>query len=187
MVDQNPIGPEEQKALQEAGEQIKHVMKAAKVAAFNRWSIGLFAGVSLLFGLFSLTSLIIGVGLAVVARNEFKGRTAVRALDVEGLELLWRNQIGFLVLIVGYCLWSIYSVTARPDPQMVELTDLLGSDTGQLVQELTQLVYVAVIIGTLIFQGLNARFYKVRIPALKTYLDDTPAWIVDVQRATALD
>jgi hypothetical protein len=70
---------------------------------------------------------------------------------------------------------------------MVELTDLLGSDTGQLVQELTQLVYVAVIMGTVIFQGLNARFYKVRIPTLKAYLDDTPGWIVDVQRATALD
>jgi hypothetical protein len=187
MTEREPIGPEEQAALQAAGEQIRHVMKATKVAAFNGWSVGFFAGVSLLFGLFSFTSLVIGIGLGIVAWNEFRGRKQLRALQPSGLELLWRNQVGFMALIIVYCLWSIYSVTARPDPGMTELTDLLGSGTGDLVRDLTILVYAVVIVVTALFQGLNARFYKVRVEQLENYLEETPQWILDVQRASVID
>jgi len=181
-----PLGPEQRAALEEAAERARAIVGAAKIATFNGWSIGFFAVVSLLFGLFSLTSLVIGIGLAIVARNEFKGGAAVRALNPEGPELLWRNQVGFMSLIGLYCLWSIYQVTANPDPQMVELTDLLGGDTQELVQQLSVLLYVAVLVVTGIFQGLNARYYHRRVAMLNTYLVETPSWIIDVQRSSSL-
>ena len=107
------LTPELQQELLDAKERAGSFLGAAKVAAFNGWSVGFFAVVSILFGLFSLTSFLVGVGLAFVARNEFIGRARLRSLDQSGLELLWRNQLGFMALIIAYCLWSIYRTVAR--------------------------------------------------------------------------
>jgi hypothetical protein len=88
---------------------------AAKVAAFNGWTLAVFAAVSILFGLFSLTGFLVGVGLAVVARNELLGRRRILAYDPGGFTLLWRNQVGLMALIVVYCAWSMYRTTAAPE------------------------------------------------------------------------
>ncbi len=181
------LTPEMQQELRDAKERAASFLGAAKVAAFNGWSIGFFAVVSLLFGLFSLTSFLVGVGLAIVARNEFVGRRRLRSLDPSGLELLWRNQVGFLGLIVAYCLWSMYVTVAVPDPEMTQLTDLLGEGTEELIQSLTVIVYAAVIVATVIFQGLNARYYFVRVSMLRDYVRDTPQWVLDLQRATVME
>ena len=84
------------------------------MAAFNGWSIGFFAAVTLLFDIFSLTALVLGVGMAVVARNEFKSRARILTPNPTGPELLWRNQVGFMALIILCCPWSMYVTTARP-------------------------------------------------------------------------
>ena len=183
----SPLDAEQRAALAEAQERVKGFLGAARIAAMNGWSIGLFAAVSLLFGIFSLTSLVVGVGLAVVARNEFVGRSRIRAFDPSGLELLWKNQVGFLGLIVGYCLWSMYRVSVQPDPQLAELTTLLGPGTDDLVRDLSMLLYGSVILASAIVQGLNARYYRVRAARAREYLRDTPAWIVDLQRAAVAD
>ena len=181
------LTPEMQQELRDAKERAGSFLGAAKVAAFNGWSIGFFAVVSLLFGLFSLTSFLVGVGLAIVARNEFVGRRRLRSLDPSGLELLWRNQVGFLGLIVAYCLWSMYVTVAVPDPEMTQLTDLLGEGTEELIQSLTVIVYAAVIVATAIFQGLNARYYFVRTARIRDYVRDTPPWVLDLQRSAVID
>jgi hypothetical protein len=183
----SPLTPEQQRELHEAKERAASFLGAAKVAAFNGWSIGFFAGVSILFGIFSLTGLLVGIGLAVVARNEFVGGSRIRALDASGLELLWRNQVGLMALILAYCLWSMYRASAAPDQGMAELTEVLGGDTGQLITSLTLTLYGAVIVATGIFQGLNARYYFVRIARMREYLHLTPEWVLDVQRSLALE
>jgi hypothetical protein len=184
---QQELTPEQQLELHDAEKRAGSFLGAAKVAAFNGWTIGFFAGASILFGLFSRTSFFVGVGLAVVARNEFVGRRRLRAFDPSGLELLWRNQVGFMALIIGYCLWTIYSATAAPSPEMAAFTadvaELLGEDIDGLIQSLTVTLYAVVIVATGIFQGLNARFYFVRVTRLREFLRDTPSWVVDVQRA----
>ena len=116
----SPLTSEQLQELQDAKESAGSFLGAAKVAAFNGWTIGFFAGVSILSGLFSLTGFVVGVGLAVVTRNEFVGRGRLRRLDPSGLELLWRNQVGFMALIIVYCVWSMYSTVARPDPAMTQ-------------------------------------------------------------------
>ena len=103
----SPLTSEQLQELQDAKESAGSFLGAAKVAAFNGWTIGFFAGVSILSGLFSLTGFVVGVGLAVVTRNEFVGRGRLRRLDPSGLELLWRNQVGFMALIIVYCVWSM--------------------------------------------------------------------------------
>ena len=181
-----PLTPEQQKVLEQAGERARAFTGAARVAAFNGWSIGFFAAVTLLFGIFNLTALVLGVGMAVVARNEFKGRAGTLAADPAGPGLLWRNQVGFMGLIIVYCLWSMYSTVANPDPQMAELTELLGGDMDELVRSLTLTVYGAVIAATALFQGLNARYYFRRVAMIEEYLSETPAWVLELQESAKL-
>ena len=182
-----PLTPEQQQDLDDAQERVGAFLGAAKVAAFNGWTVGFFAAVSILLGVFSVTNLVVGVGLAVVARNELVGRVRLQSFDPSGLELLWRNQLGFMVLIILYCLWSIYRTVAFPVPGMARLTELLGDGTGELVQWLLLTVYAAVIVATTIFQGLNARYYFVRVARLRDYVRDTPQWVVDRQSSTTLE
>jgi len=187
----SPLSPEQQEELALANARAQKILSATKVATFNGWTIGAFAAItllvalfSLLFALFSLTALVIGVGMAIVARNEFRGRGLLRRFDAQGPQLLGRNQVGFMTLIIGYCVWSIYSTLNNPIPQLEELEAVLGA-TGDLVTNLTVAVYAVAIGLTLLFQGLNARYYFARIKLVQGYLEETPAWIIDLQRATA--
>jgi hypothetical protein len=179
-----PLSPEQQEALALANARAQKILAATKIATFNGWTIGAFAAITLLFAVFSPTALIIGVPMAIVARNEFRGRGLLRRFDAQGPQLLGRNQVGFMALIIVYCLWSMYSALTNPIPQIEELEAVLGA-TQDLVTSLTVAVYGVVIVLTLVFQGLNARYYFARIKLVRGYLEETPAWIVDLQRATA--
>ncbi len=178
-----PLSPEQQEELALANARAQKILAATKVATFNGWTIGAFALITLPFALFSLTALVIGIGMAIVARNEFHGRGLLRRFDPQGPQLLGRNQVGFMALIVAYCVWSIYSTLANPIPQLEELEAVLGA-TGELVTNFTVAVYSVVIVLTLLFQGLNARYYFARIKLVQGYLEETPGWIIDLQRAT---
>jgi len=77
MSEAHPLTSDQRQTLEQAAERAKAFTGAAKVAAFNGWSIGFFAAVTLLFDIFSLTALVLGVGMAVVARNEFESRARI--------------------------------------------------------------------------------------------------------------
>jgi hypothetical protein len=125
--------------------------------------------------------------MAVVARNEFRGRTMLRRFEPAGGRLLGRNQLGLMTLIVAYCLWSIYRLgTVPPDPEMQQLQELAGIG-ADFVSRLSVILYASVIAATVVFQGLNARYYFRRVGMVERYLADTPPWVVDVQRSVALD
>ena len=187
MNDDPGLTPEQRKELADAKDRSRAFMGAARTATFNIWTIGSFAAITILFGLFSLTAMVLGVGMAVVTWNEYRGRAMVRRFDREGPRLLGRNQLGLMVLIIAYALWSMYQTTSHPDPELAQLDQILGSDTSSLVAELTIYVYVAVIALTGLFQGLLARYYFKRIALVDAYVRDTPPWVLDMQRAASLD
>jgi len=178
-----PFTPEQRQELEDAKARAGSFMGAARVASFNGWTFGFFAVVSILSGLTSIPVLLVGVGLAVVARNEFVGRTRILAYDPSAFELLWKNQVALMAIIVAYCLWAMTRSRLVSDPSMQELNELMGDDFDELVRSLVTVAYIAVIGLTVIFQGLNARYYHVRIARLKAYLAETPQWVVDVQRS----
>jgi len=177
------LNQEQKQELEDAKARAASFVGAVKVAAFNGWTFGIFAVISILFGLSSLPGFLVGVGLAVVTRNEFVGRRRLLAYEPGGLELLWKNQVGLMTLIVAYCAWSLYRSVKFPDPALVEMTEVLGAEGVDLMQSLTSGAYVAVIVLTILFQGLNARYYFVRIARLRQYVRETPEWVVDVQRS----
>lgn len=181
------LSAEQRRTLEEARARAGKILSATKVAAFNAWTIGAFAVLTILFGLRSPAVLILGVGMGVVARNEFRGRTMLRRFEATGARLLGRNQLGLMGLIVAYCLWSIYRVqTAPPDPEMQQLEDLAGVG-ADLIRQLSLALYACVIVATGLLQGLNARYYFRRTGMVETYLSETPTWVVDLQRSATLD
>jgi hypothetical protein len=181
------LSPEQHRTLAEARARARGILSATKVAAFNAWTIGAFAVVTVLFGLRSPAVLALGVGMGVVARNEFRGRAMLRRFQAGGARLLGRNQLGLMGLIVAYCLWCIYRVqTSPPDPEMQQLQDLAGVG-ADLIRQLGLALYGCVIAATGLFQGLNARYYFKRVGMVETYLAETPAWVVDLQRSATLD
>lgn len=182
-MDGAPLTPEQKHALDEARERAASFMGAAKVAAFNGWTFAFFAVLSILFGLFSLSGLLVGIGLGVVARNELVGRSRVLDHRPEGFELLWKNQLALMAIIVAYCAWQMYRARTSPDPSIQELDEVLGEGSSELFQSLVTGAYGAVIVGTAIYQGFMARYYFVRIERLSAYVEATPDWVLELQRA----
>ena len=183
-MDTRPLSEEQRAELARANERAAKILRAARIAAFNGWTIGAFAVVTLLFGLFSPTALLVGLGLGAVAWNEFRGRRLLRELDPAGPRLLWKNQVGFLALIVVYCLWSIYGALHHPSPQLAELETTLGVEAS-LITNVVVAVYLGAIALSVLLLGLNARYYRARVGQLEAYLEETPGWIVELQRSTA--
>jgi len=181
------FSPEQRRALAEAKERARPIMRAARTATFNIWSIGSFAGITILFGFFSLTAMLLGIGMAVVTWNEYRGRALVRRFDPAGPLLLGRNQPRLMALIVAYALWSMYRAHTNPDPGLAQMDEIMGGDVTGLVADLTVLVYLAVIAITGIFQGLLARFYFKRIGMVEAYVRETPDWVLEMQRAASMD
>lgn len=179
----SPLSPEQQHALAEANQRAKKILSAANVAAFNGWTLAVLAGVTVLFAVLSPTALIMGAAMGYLAWNELQGRDLLRRFDPEGPRRLGRNQLGVMALIVGYCLWSIYRATTNPMTELEALEEIAGPLT-ELVTQLTVIVYAVVGVVSVLILGLTARYYLAREKMVRAYIDETPGWIVDLQRST---
>jgi len=74
-----------------------------------------------------------------------------------------------------------YDEIIRREPMAA---DMLGG-IGGLYKTMSIAVYGALIVGTLIFQGLNSIYYFTRAKLLRAYLAETPPWVVELQRCQA--
>ena len=183
-----PLSPGHYEQLAAARRLAGPVRRAAAVATFNGWSFAAFAALCLPFALFDLWSLAVGAGLAAVACNELRGAARLRRFDPAAPRALGWGQVA---LLGGLCLYAALRIVAaltlpgqydhyiRQDPA---LRDVLGS-IDELHRTLTLAVYGALILGSLLMQGLNAWYYFTRGRAIAAYLRDTPAWIVALDRA----
>ena len=188
-----PLAAEHHHALAVANERSKKIRKAAGVAAFNGWMTGIFAVTSAPFAPFSVAGFLVTVGLGIVAYNEFQGRKRLLRFDESGPQLLGWNQVGFLAMIIVYCLWMIFAGLTGDGPFAAEiaakpeLAQVLDSVDGldHIYKLIILAVYGSVIVLSVIFQGWNAYYYFSRRKQLEDYVRETPAWVIDVQRATA--
>ncbi len=189
-----PLSAEHLLQIKQADLRARKLRKAGGVAMFNGVTFaifaagsGLFALVNLLFGEFDAASVVMAAGLGVVASNEFKGRRLIRSFDRRAPKFLGWNQLGLMALLVGYGAWMIANAYFGPDPYADQiakepaLADWLAPISAMRMA-FTLAIYGGLIAGTLIFQGLNARYYFTRAEHLAAYLDETPDWVVDLQR-----
>ena len=177
----DPLTPGQKEEFIRAAERARKVRGAAKIATFNAWTLMAVGGLSVLVGLFSLKAVLVGGALLALGWNEMRGRNLLLRFDPEGPRILGWNQLALLGVIVLYCASAISTALAASNPEMAELEALVGIDPGT-VGRLTALVYGAVILGAALFQGLLSRYYFLREKPLREYLEETPAWIVELQK-----
>ncbi len=75
----------------------------------------------------------------------------------------------------------MYKTVAFRSSGVGQLEELAGLPADSIAN-LTLLVYGIAILLTLLFQGLNARYYFARVQLLADYLRETPDWVVDLQK-----
>ena len=189
-----PLTEEHRYELAAATNRLAPIRNAARVATTNAWITGVIAALSWPFAMFSVAGFLVAVGLTIVTYNEFNGRRRLLEFDPSAATSLARNQIGFLALIVVYCLWSIYSGLTGDNPIAAALSansDLLAAEDRQMLAAGGDLwkifvvgFYGTVILLSVIFQGANALYYATRRKYVQRYIDETPEWIRDLQRTT---
>ena len=187
-----PLTEEHRHELALAAGRAKKIRKAARVAAFNGWVTGIFAALSAPFALFSMAGFLVTVGLTLIAYNEFRGRKRLLQFDPSSSELLGWNQVALLTLIILYCLWMLFTGLTGAGPFAAEIkanpeiAAALGSldEFDYLYKVLVVAVYGTVIVLTAIFQGLNALYYFTRRKHVEAYVQETPDWVLDLQRMT---
>ena len=182
-----PLSAEHMQQLAEANDRLGKLKPACVLAGFNGWTCAVFAVLCVPFALFSITAGVLTVGLGAVAWNEFRGRKLLKQFDLCGPRLLGWNQIGFLALLIGYASWQIFRSLTGPSPYEsyvqanAELESMLGP-IGELHVIISLAIYGGLIVGSIIFQGLNALYYFTRARHIRTHLAQTAGWIVRVQR-----
>jgi hypothetical protein len=197
-----PLTAEHMRQLASADVRARKLRSAGAVAMFNGITIGIFSALSLMWGLGELAfdgfhlgkldweTFVVGAGLVAIAWNELRGRTLLRQFDPRATRVLGWNQLALLGLIVAYAAWMLAKSLLGPNPydEIIRrepmAADMLGS-VGNLYKTLSIAVYGALIIGTLIFQGLNSIYYFTRAKLLRGYIAETPAWVIDLQRCQA--
>ncbi|MBI1367974.1 MAG: hypothetical protein GC162_04900 [Planctomycetes bacterium] len=180
-----PLSAEHKEQIAEAAARLRKIKGAVKLANFNGYTTAIIAAccaVGLAFGP-DLTNVLITIALSYVAFTEFRGRTMFQNLDVRAGRTLGANQLVFLGLITIYCLWSIYQAYFAPMPSSGDASvDNLMKDYEPTVRSILVLVYTLVIVLSVVFQGLCARSYFIAGRRLREYVEQTPDWIVQLQR-----
>jgi len=192
-----PLTPEHMEQLARARLREKKIRRATAVAMVNGCILTVFSGCSFLFsavgalfGGIDFVGLIMGVGLAVVAWNEFRGRGMLLRLEPRGCRVLGWNQLGLMVLVIGYAAWMLGRALWAPRPYaeaMVGEAALAGplGAVDELYEMISIAIYGGLIVGTMIFQGINSLYYFTRRRHVEAYLRGTPEWIVELRRREA--
>ncbi len=193
---EGPLSVDHIEQLEQANRRARKVRKAGGVAMFNGIVLaiaaggsGLYALVSPLFGELDLVGAIVAVGLSLAAVNEFRGRGMLRRFDRRASRVLGWGQLGLMALLIGYGAWMLANAYYAPNvyADAIAAEPMLASSLasiGETYKLLSLALYGGLIAATLIFQGLNAVYYFTRAKHLRAYLDETPGWVVEVQRRT---
>jgi len=183
----SPLRPEHLGRIAEASRRARKVRRAVGVARFSGWVMAVFAVLSLLGGVWDLSVLLLGIGLALSAFNEFRGGARLRAFDPTGARVLAWNQLLVALVIGGYCGWALWSSLRGPSELSAQLAAAGVSDPGidRLARGISVMIYGSAIVLTMLYQSVMAGYYATRKRHVRGYLDTTEAWIVEVQRAAA--
>jgi hypothetical protein len=185
-----PLTLEHRQEFALARKRARPIFRAATVASFNAWAMAVVAMISAPFALFNLAALVISVALSAVAVNEFRGRRRLLQFNPSAPAILGWNQLIFLVMIITYCIWSIYAnlYGANSITEQLRGLDELNSaadafpGVDMVVRNVVVVTYGSLIVLSVVFQGLNALYYFTRKKHIEGYLAETPQWIRELHR-----
>jgi hypothetical protein len=150
----------------------KALKRVLTVSRLNGWSVAIFAGLCVLVTLVmgDLLGTAIGVLVVVSGCMEIRGHRLLKHGHPEGMRWLVRSQMFLLAVILVYCasrLGSFDSDSAMSNltPDMEAILKESGierADLVPLVHKMFFLLYGAVALTCLIYQGGLALFYRRR-------------------------
>ncbi len=188
----NPSRPsplEVQQQLMAAKLASKKIRRAVIVALSDAWTIAIFAALSFVCGLFGgVSGVVMGVGMGVIAYFEFTGAARLRRLEPSATKMLGYNQLAFACLLILYAAWNLYDA-ANGGGMLGDLKSheaelgASGKDFEDLGQMINSAIYLS-LMGVAVFaQGGTALYYFSREKYLRWYIEQTPPWIIDMQKA----
>ena len=148
-----------------AARALRRLRRGRSVARFNGWSEAIFAGLAILFGIFSFASLVVGVALGVIAWRELRWGRELGRLDARAPRALAMNQMYLLAGVFVYCGWQLYTGLTGPSTleQHPELSQLSSAgvdlDIDGLYRTTMLATYISVAVLSVFLQGMTAWWY----------------------------
>ena len=179
---EGPLSPQQIDALATAMQRSRKALGGARAAALTGYTLVAFGVLSLLMSLGSPTGLVASLAVLAVAWNEREGRKMLLGRDPKGARRLAWNQLWLLAVILLYCLKGMYSAWFHPLPSVAEMETLLGLGEGFFAEAAVGFYTLVLVVGAA-FQFGMYRYHAARGGLLEEYLAETPAWVVEVERA----
>jgi hypothetical protein len=187
-----PLTPEQLAAIELAHVRSRKLRRAGTVATVDAALMAVFTGFCFLSALFDpVSGIALGVLFAVVTWNSFRGAAGLKRMDLGAPRLLAWNQLLLAVAIIVYAAYALYSALRgspaleRQYQQIAELNPDIGRMLRNTTRVIYQAVYLGLIGGTVVAQGLTGWYYATRARPMRAYLHETPRWVLDLQRAQA--
>lgn len=161
---------------------------AGVVAAVDGWSLGVFAVLTILCSLTSPIPLVLGLGMLAASYFELRGSRGLKRLDPHAPRHLTLNQLalGAMLFLYGAINFWLSLREAHPlgslSGQSRDLIEMMGPIEGT-VRSIVAMFYAIVMLVALVGGGLMALYYHSRGKILLAYLQTTPQWIQELQRA----
>jgi uncharacterized membrane protein HdeD (DUF308 family) len=163
----------------------KALKRVLTISRLNGWSVIVIAGLGVLLALAlgDLSSMFIGLLVAVAGVMEVRGHKKLKRRDPEGMKLLVRSQLFLLAIILVYCasrLGSFDSETVMggltPDMETIlKESGIQRSDILPLVRMAFFTLYITVAVTCLIYQGGLAIYYRSKVRLVTEALTAPPA------------
>jgi hypothetical protein len=186
----SPLSPAQLTEFQAARTRSKKIRRATFVALTDAWFTAAFAFLTILTGIFSPISILLGAALAFIAFNSFRGAKRLKQFDPSASKLLALNQLALAAILTLYAAYSIFAAR-HGDPALnaavgndAALGPMLGN-LQNLTWYLTLALYGGLAAASIVAQSLTALYYITRKKLLIAYLHETPPWIISLQKAGA--
>lgn len=166
------------------------IRRAIGVARFDGWAVGVFAALTILFGVGSISGIVLGAALGAVAAVELSAANRLRRFDVAATRVLGFNQLALAAVLTAYALWRIHAVVTGPGAYAAYAGEADLARALAPVEDLTRLInlvtYAALIAIAVFAQGGLSLYYFTRAAHVRAYLAQTPGWVIDIQKAGGL-
>lgn len=180
----SPLSPQHLQQLTDAKARARKVRRAASIAALSGWTMLVFAIISLAFAVFSdWSAWAVAIGLLLVSLNELRGGGLLRRADPAGATVLGWNQLILAALLVAYATWSLASALRQPPSAALQSGDPdLDATIANISSTITYALYGGMAVLGLLLPGLTSIYYFTRARVVRSFLAETPDWIVEIMR-----
>ncbi len=181
-----PLSEEDFRLLRRAAAARRPVRKVAGTARFSAVTTLVIGVAGIPFLIFSPSgiALLMVVGICAIGVIEFVGYRRIRRGTPSAATLLGRNQLAFMALIVGYCIFQMATVARQPlaafsSPELQSSLSQLDPGLMQQIEHWAPIAgygfYGLVLVLSVLFQGGLALYYFSRRRHLETLENSTPA------------